>query len=283
MLILKFKLRLSLLGLLLVMLFFSFGSFAASKSLKLHFIDVGQADCILAQFPNGSNLLIDAGNREDASLITSYLLKQKVKKINVLVATHPHEDHIGGMAAVVSNFEIGQIYMPKVSNTTTTFKQLLLAIKAKNLKVTSAKAGVKLTLDSKIQCQMLAPNSVKYEDLNDYSPVFKLNYGKNSFLFTGDAARESEKEMLELGMDLKVDLLKIGHHGSNTSTTEKFLAAAAPVYAVISVGKDNDYGHPGSYTMKRLQKAGIKIYRTDQQGTIIAVSDGKSIKITTEK
>ncbi len=256
--------------------------FAAEKLLKVHFIDVGQADCILAQFPNGNNLLIDAGNREDAPLIIDYLTKQKIKKIDVLVATHPHEDHIGGMAAVVENFEIGKLYMPKVANTTATFKRLLLAIKARNLKVNTAQAGVKLALESKIECQMLAPNSAKYEELNDYSPVIKIVYQKNSLLFTGDATRESEKEMLKLGVNLKADLLKIGHHGSNTSTTENFLSAVAPEYAVISVGKKNDYNHPGRYTMKRLQKAGIKIYRTDQQGTIIATSNGKTLKITTQ-
>jgi competence protein ComEC len=256
---------------------------AASNNLKIHFLDVGQADSILIQSPSNKVMLIDAGNREDSGTIEAYLRKEKISKLDLLIATHPHEDHIGGMADIVKHFNIGQIYMPKVSHTTATFKNLLIAIKSKNLKVNTAISGVKLDFDTKVTCQMLAPNSANYDNLNDYSPVIKMVYNKNSFLFTGDAAKESEKEMLQKGVALNADLLKVGHHGSNTSTTDAFLRAVSPKYAVISVGVGNDYGHPGRYTMGRLQKAGVTTYRTDQQGIIIASSDGQKISFSFQR
>lgn len=244
--------------------------------LKVHFIDVGQADCILIQAPN-KTMLIDAGNNADSNLILSYLKNLKINKIDVLVGTHPHEDHIGSLDSVIDSFDIGAVYMPKISTNTKTFEDVLLSIQKKGLKVTTAKAGVVLDLGEGVKAEMFAPNSDKYEEINEYSAVIKLTYGETSFLFTGDAETISEKEMTAKKYNLKADVLKVGHHGSTSSTSPVFLKAVSPKYAVISVGKDNQYGHPDSIIINRLNTFGVQIYRTDESGTIIVTTDGKNI------
>nr|WP_051585740.1 ComEC/Rec2 family competence protein [Caldanaerobius polysaccharolyticus] len=255
----------------------------AKKELVVSYIDVGQGDSILVQGPSGKNMLIDAGIPEEGSKVVSYLKSRGVKKIDVLVATHPHSDHIGGMPDVIYAFPVNKVYMPKVGNNTYSYEKLLVAIKRKGLKVTTARAGVSLDLGSGVQVTILAPNSSHYDDLNEYSAVIKLRYGDTSFLFEGDAGAISEKEMLKLGYDLKADVLKVGHHGSAYSTSMAFLEAVSPRYAVISVGRYNDYGHPARVTLNRLRSQGVAIYRTDEKGTIIAFSDGKDISFTFEK
>jgi competence protein ComEC len=248
------------------------------SDLKISFIDVGQGDSILIQSPSGKTMLIDAGTNESTSTVVNYIKDQGIKNIDVIVETHPHEDHIGGMDAVINTFDIGQIFMPKVSAATKTFQDVLTAIQNKRLKVTTAVSGIPIDLDPAVKIEMLAPNSSSYEDVNNYSAVIKLTYNDTSFLFTGDAQEESEKEMLAKGYDLNADVLKVGHHGSDTSTSPEFLKVASPKYAVISVGKDNDYGHPRQETLDKLSLAGIQIFRTDESGTIVATSDGNTIK-----
>jgi len=250
--------------------------------LTVHFIDVGQADSILIQLPNDQTILIDAGNNADSDLVVDYLKQQGVSKLDHVIGTHPHEDHIGGLDVAIKSFDVDNVYLPRVSHTSQTFKDLLLAIQAKGLKITEAKAGVGLDVGQGLSAKFVAPNSSSYEDLNNYSAVLKLTYGQTSFLFTGDAEAESESEMLRAGYDLSADLLKVGHHGSDSSTTPSFLQAVSPGYAVISVGTDNDYGHPAPETIARLDDAGVKIFRTDEQGTIIATSDGQSITFNKE-
>jgi len=245
--------------------------------LKVHFIDVGQGDSIFIQSPTGETMLIDAGVPQMGNRVVNYLKNLGIKKIDILVGTHPHEDHIGGMDYVIDNFDIGKFYMPKVTTNTKTFEYVLNAAKNKGLKIDVAKAGVSLDLGSEASAKMIAPNGTKYDDLNEYSAVIKLTYGDTSFLFTGDAGAESEKEMINQGYDLKSDVLKIGHHGSYTSTTTAFLNAVDPEYAVISSGKGNDYGHPHSVTLKKLKVRNIPVYRTDECGTIVATSDGHKI------
>lgn len=253
----------------------------SGKQMKVHYIDVGQADSILIQTPNGKNMLIDAGNNGDADTITSYLKQLGAGTIDVLVGTHPHEDHIGGMDVVINSFDIGKIYMPKATTTTTTFEDVLNAIKAKELKVTTPIPGTTIDIDSAIKVTILAPNSDSYEDLNNNSIVLKLTYGDKSFLFNGDAEDISENEMINKGYDLKADVLKVGHHGSSSSTTVAFLKKVNPTYAVISVGDDNSYGHPAQSTVDALKSQGVKVYRTDESGTITATCDGKSITFNT--
>ena len=248
-----------------------------SSKLALHFIDVGQADSMLGILPNGETILIDAGNREDGNAIVSYIKKQQIKKIDYLIATHPHEDHIGGLAEVINSFDIGSIYMPKASNNTKTFENALLAIKNKGLKVTTARAGVSILNNDNLKIELLAPTSDYYENMNSYSAVTKITFGNTSFLLTGDADNISEGEMFKY--NLKADVLKVGHHGSSTSTSAEFLKAVAPKFAIVSVGKGNTYGHPAQKTLTTLKNAGVITYRTDINGTIVATSDGESIEI----
>jgi competence protein ComEC len=249
---------------------------SVTKSLEVHFIDVGQADAILVKVPTGENMLIDAGNNADGDLVKSYLKDQDIITLDVVVGTHPHEDHIGGLDTVINSFNIGKVYMPQVMHTTKTYEDVLIAIGNKGLKVTKYKAGDVFNLGS-AKCTILAPNSDSYEDLNNYSIVIRLDYGQTSFLFTGDAEDVSENEILAKKYGIKADVLKVGHHGSTSSTSPAFLKAVSPKYAVISVEKDNQYGHPDSIILNRLNTFGSEIYRTDDSGTIIAISDGKSI------
>lgn len=243
--------------------------------LRVHFIDVGQGDSILIQFPSGQNMLIDAG--EDQNTVKAYITNQGIKKLDHVIATHPHADHIGGMANVIKSFEIGKVYMPKTTHTTKTYENLLLAIKDKGLKITTSKAGLNIDVGTGVEAKLVAPNSENYANLNDYSAVLRVKYGNTAFLFTGDAEATSEAEMINSGHALKSDVLKVGHHGSNSSTTTTFLKAVSPKYAVISAGKGNSYGHPHQETLARLNDSGIEIYRTDESGTIIAESDGTVI------
>ena len=251
----------------------------STAAMKIHFIDVGQGDSIFIQLASGETVLIDGGNKADAAEIMNYLQDLNVKTIDYLIATHPHEDHIGSLPAIVRDFDIGSIYMPKVTATTKIFEDLLLSIKTKGYKINTATAGVKIIDTKDTQLTILAPNSTEYDDLNNYSAVAKLVYMDTSFLFTGDAEDVSEKEILKNYDDLKVDVIKVGHHGGRTSNTKDFLAKAAPDFAVISVGKDNDYGHPHTETLERLSALNMKIFRTDEQGTIVASSDGFSVTI----
>ena len=168
--------------------------------------------------------------------------------------------------------------MPKATNNTESFRDVLTAVKNKGLKISTAKAGVVLPLEG-VDCRFVAPVKDSYEDLNDYSGVIRLDYGSQSFLLTGDAGTESEAQMLSSGIAIKSTVLKVGHHGSSTSTSTKFLKAVAPQYAVIMVGRDNPYNHPHNQTLTKLTEAGIKIYRTDQNGTIVFTTDGKDMQI----
>jgi competence protein ComEC len=222
--------------------------------------------------------LIDAGNNNDGVAVVTYLKKQGVNTIDLLVGTHPHEDHIGGLDTVINNLTIKEIYMPKVAHTSQTFKDVLTAIQAKNLTVTTPVAGSSINIDPSIKLEILAPNSQTYDDFNNYSIVLKLTYKNTSYLFTGDAEYTSENETLaKHKTSLNSDVLKVGHHGSNSSTSSAFLNAVSPKYAVISVGAGNSYGHPSELTIDSLNNAGVQIYRTDEVGTIISTSDGNVI------
>lgn len=244
--------------------------------LKVHFIDVGQADSILIQ-QEDFNMLVDAGNNNDSQLVLDYLKENGVKKLDYVVGTHPHEDHIGGLDKVIEEFDIEKVYMPKVTTNTKTFEDVLNVIKKKGLKITSPTPGSEFKLGDAV-CTVFGPNGKEYEDLNDYSIVIKVTYKDTSFLLTGDAEGICEKEMLSKGFDLSADVLKLGHHGSGSSTTKAFLDKVNPKYAIVSAEKGNDYGHPHKSTMDKLKSREIAVYRTDESGTIVCTSDGKGLK-----
>ncbi len=250
------------------------------EELKVHFLDVGQGDSIFIELPTNETILIDASIKDASDKIIKYLKEENVSKIDYVFATHPHSDHIGGMSAVIKAFDIGQIYMPKAVTTTKTYENLLLTIKDKNLKIKTAKAGNTIIDTDDLKLVVLAPNQDSYESLNNYSIVLKLTYKEKSFLFTGDAETLSEKEITG---DVEADVLKVGHHGSRTSTSQAFLNKVNPSYAVISVGLNNDYKHPHQEVLDRLEKKNIKIYRTDQNGDIIFTTDGYNIDVKVEK
>jgi competence protein ComEC len=277
------SIKLNILALIAIICLVINTSCTPSNPLIIHFLDVGQADCILVKSPKGKNILIDAGNNADAPIITSFLSSQGIEKIDVIIGTHPHEDHIGAMDTVINTFDIGQVYMPKVTTTSKTFRDVLLAIQTKNLQIETAKARVSISIDPSIKAEFLAPNSEQYEDLNDYSAVLRIEYGKYAFLFTGDAEGVSEAEMVQKGYNLKADLLKAGHHGSHSSSSDEFLNKVSPAYAIIPVGARNTYGHPAQVTLDRLAQREINIYRTDLNGAIIATCDNRGITIQTER
>lgn len=244
--------------------------------LNVHYIDVGQGDSEFLELPNGQTVLIDAGNPENGKQIVTYIKGLGHNKIDYLIATHPHADHIGGMATVVNGLDIGKVYMPKASSNTKTFEDLLTAVQKKGLKINTAKAGVNIINSGKLNIDFVAPVNITGDDLNQYSAVTKVTFGDNRFLFTGDAGVESEKQITA---DVKADVLKVGHHGSKTSTSQAFLSKVSPKYAVIEVGKDNSYGHPTAAALEKLEKIGATIYRTDKDGTIIFTSDAKTITV----
>jgi competence protein ComEC len=244
-----------------------------TEDVKIHYIDVGQGDSELIQIGD-KNILIDAGTSDKKAL--DYLKAIGITKIDYAIATHPHEDHIGSMDDVIKAFDIGIFYAPKATTTTKTFENMVKALKAKNLKMTVPKVGEEINI-GKATLTFLAPNSEKYEDLNNYSIVVKLKYGNNSFIFMGDTQDISEDEMLKKQLDIQADILKVGHHGSHSSTTQAFLDKVNPKYAVISCEKGNDYGHPHKETLTKLNAKNINIFRTDLNGTIIATSNGKEI------
>jgi competence protein ComEC len=254
----------------------------SEAQLTVSFMDVGQADCTVIQY-GGSSMIIDAGGNSTASTLVSEIKNMGISKFDVVVGTHPHEDHIGGMDVVINTFDIGTIYMPKVANNTKTFEDVLTSIQNKGLTVTTPVPGNTFNLGQDVHCTILAPNSSSYSDLNSYSIVIKMVYGNTSFLFTGDAEADSEREMLNKGFDLKANVLKVGHHGSTSFTSPEFLKAVSPEYGVIFVGKDNTYGHPHQETLDKLNAAGVKVYRTDLNGNIVFTSNGSNINVTVDK
>ncbi|MEG2412556.1 MAG: ComEC/Rec2 family competence protein [Clostridium sp.] len=249
-------------------------------NLKVSYIDVGQADAILIQ-QGDKYMMIDAGNNDDGIMVVDYLKKQGITKLEYVLGTHPHEDHIGGLDNVINNFEIGKVMMPSVETDTQTYKDVVNAAKNKGLKIENPKVGDVYSLGD-ATFTILAPIGTGYIDLNDYSIVTKLKYGNNSFIFTGDMETLSEGQLLAKQLDLSADVLKVAHHGSGSSTSQAFLDKVNPKYAVISVGKDNNYGHPDATVLNRLSSKGVNLFRTDKQGTIIATSNGNNITFNTQ-
>lgn len=247
-----------------------------SSTLKVHFIDVGQGDSILIESDN-QYMLIDAGEKGKSNIVIDYLEDTGVKKLDYVIATHPHSDHIGGLSDVIDYFQIGKIIMPGAIHTSKAFENLLDTISDNELKLTKPIVGSEYAI-GQASFIIIAPNSSYYDDLNNYSVAIKLVYDENSFIFTGDAEVESEYEMTKNGINLKANLLKLGHHGSTTSSSERFLDSVTPDIAIVSAGQDNKYGHPHVEILKAIEDRDITLYRTDLEGTIVLESDGKNIR-----
>lgn len=250
----------------------------SSSNLKIYFVDVGQADCILIN-DNNEYSLIDAGNNEDGEKIVKYFKDLGITKFKYVFGTHAHEDHIGGMDNIIENFQIEHFYMPDTITTTRTFEEVLDALEEKNIAFETPEEDENLTFRDTV-FKVLHVGKDK-RDLNDTSIVLKLTYKNTSYLFMGDATSSVEKDILD--KDIKSDVLKVGHHGSQYSSTISFLKKVSPKYAIIEVGKNNSYNHPKEVTLKKLEDLGTKIYRTDEDGTIILTSDGENMSFETVK
>lgn len=248
--------------------------------MRVHFMDVGQADSAFIELGNGQTMLIDAGRGGDANSIINYIRELQYESIDYVVATHPHEDHIGGMATVLNNFNIGTMYMPKQAHTTNSFANMLDVIDDKKIDLYTAKAGVNILSSGILDIDILAPFSESESNLNNVSAVVRITYGKTVMLFTGDAEHVIENQLLNSGID--ADVLKVSHHGAGSASSSGFIKEVSPEVAVISVGEGNSYGHPHADTLAILNEVGAKIYRTDELGTIVVTAD-QNKKITVDK
>lgn len=251
--------------------------------MAIHFLDVGKADCAYIKCGN-RNVLIDAADREPTNKVVEYLKRQGVSKLDLIVVSHPHRDHIGQMADVIKSFKVSKFIQPDVPDEiipiSTSYEKMLKALKENNIKVEATKGRKNFNLGD-MRFDFYGPVS-NDTNINNNSVVLKVTYGEISFLFTGDAEKFEENEILEKGNNLKSTVLKVGHHGSKTSSGEKFLKNVSPQYAVISVGPDRNH-LPKQEVLNRINKYCSKIYRTDLDGTIIIFTDGKKIKVKTEK
>lgn len=250
--------------------------------LTISFIDVGQGDSILIRTPEDKYIIVDSGSTNEKDKLYDYIGSMEIDSIDVVISTHPHEDHIGNLDNIIEDYDVKEIYMPKVSATTKAFENLLNSIKQKGLKIKSAKSGIGFDIDN-VKFEFLAPNSDEYEDTNNYSCVLKVSYGVRSFLLMGDAEKLSESEILESGAGVKADVIKIGHHGSSSSSSKEFIEAVNPRYAVISCGAGNDYNHPHRETLSLLNSLKIETFRTDLNGTITFKTDGSELNFFSNK
>ena len=240
--------------------------------LNVYYLDVGQADSILIE-NNNKYMLIDAGNNEDGEKLVTYFKRLGITKFDIVVGTHAHEDHIGGMDDIINNFEIEDFYMPEVITTTKTFEDILDPLEVKQIPFQTPTIDSELVFEnSKIKVLSVSDDD---SDLNDTSIVLRLKYGTTSFLFTGDATEKIENTILN--KEIKSDVLKVAHHGSSTSNSLSFLKRVSPTYAVISVGEGNSYNHPHDVILNRLYDLNARVYRTDRDGTVVASSNGTLI------
>ena len=252
----------------------------SGDTLRVNYIDVGQGDSIFIQLPNKETMLIDAGEAYEVDNVINYLNNLGITKIDYAVGTHPHTDHIGGLEEVINTFDIGSIYMPRASSTSKTYEDLLTTISNKGLKIKTAKSGVVVLDDDNLKLEFIAPNSDNYSELNNYSAVLKLTYLDNTFLFMGDAETLSENEVT---CNVDADVIKVGHHGSDSSSGIEFVKKVSPEYAIIMVGEGNSYNHPYQSIIDRYESVGAKVLRTDLDGNIVCDRDGVDVTCKGDK
>ncbi len=246
----------------------------------VHFIDVGQADAALV-ICNGKTMLIDGGNTDSSNLMYSYLKTHNVKHLDYVVASHAHGDHVGGLPGALNYATVGKALCPVTDFDSSAFRNFVKYLAKRGVDITVPETGDTFML-GEAECTVLAVNTTDNEP-NNTSIVLRIVYGETSFLFTGDAEREVELALSSSGFELESTVLKVGHHGSYSSTSYVFLRNVMPKYAVISVGRGNDYGHPTPEVLSRLRDAEVKVFRTDKHGTVICTSDGKNLIFGTEK
>jgi len=248
--------------------------------LTVHFIDVGQADSALLEH-DGQFVLIDGGYQSTGDELVDYLLDHGVEELSLVIATHLHGDHLGGLPAVLEAFPVQRIWCSSQTYYSYTYDQFCKLADQQDVPIETPRIGETVVLGD-VHLKLLGPLNPPYTDLNNSSLVVMATHINNRFLFTGDMRHEAELELVEAGTDLKADVLKVGHHGSYTSTSYLFLRTVQPKHAVISCGRNNEYGHPHSAPVSRLRDADVNIFRTDKLGTILAVSDGTNISFTWE-
>lgn len=280
----KKKIISSIIGIIVVLLAGYFGIDLTQDSkvpkdseLMISYMDVGQGDAAYIKV-NGNDILIDAGPRSNSKELLEQLKAKNIDDFELVIVTHPHEDHIGGMVDVFKEYEVKAFYSPKITHTTKTYENLVKAVKDEGLKTKELKGGMVIDLGEGAKFEVFTPQKSEYEELNDYSPIMKLSFGDTSYLFTGDAEKLAEEEALaKYKTSLDSDVIKFGHHGSSSSSSNAFIEAVSPKYGIISCAKDNKYGHPHRETLDIIKKYNIKTFRTDTDGEIILTSDGKSI------
>ena len=247
---------------------------STTSEMEIHFIDVEQGDATLIKV-DGHYMLIDAGDNSMGTKVQLYLSKQGVEKLDYLILTHTDADHIGGADVVVTKFDIDTIFMGDYKKDNKTYEELINAMKSRSMTYAIPEVGAQYQLGD-ATFTILAPKEI-YDDPNNTSIALKLTHGENTFLFSGDAEAEAEADILATGLDLDVDVYKVGHHGSSSSSTVEFLDAMTPEYAVISCKEGNSYGHPHAETLINFRAKGIQVFRTDEQGSVVAFSDGQKI------
>ncbi|HWR22057.1 MAG TPA: ComEC/Rec2 family competence protein [Feifaniaceae bacterium] len=260
----------------------------SGKTLDIYVLDVGQGDSIFLRSPSGKTMLVDAGESYMYERVDEFLQNQAVKKLDVVIGTHPHADHIGGMEKIVTHYTIGTYYMPDAQNQTRMFENLLDALAEQDISVKQAVGGKQSAIgwDEDVEVNILSPlPGVEYDDLNDSSVILHVQYGETSILLTGDAESFAEKAALKALPEscFRATVLKVGHHGSSTSSSDAFLDAVGPELAVVSLGKDNEYGHPHKEVVDALKSRNIPLYRTDTGGTVHISLDGEGYTVETEK
>ena len=250
--------------------------------MTVSYIDVGQGDSTLIQLPDGKTMLIDAGTADFSNVVATILKDKQIHTIDYLVGTHPHSDHIGGMPAIITQFNVKEYIQPNMNGFSLENNyfadKLNTALKQAGIQVITASYGYMIASGENWTAEVLSPrDNAVFEELNDYSLIIKVTYGKTAFMFTGDAGYTAELELLN--EDLSCDVLKVGHHGSFGSTCTAFLSETDPSIGVISVGKDNENNLPNDYVLQRLTEEGVRILRTDESGTIVIQSDGNTVNV----